>query len=82
MDAIHFKFTNRAGPRQRQAVFDAIASERAKCRPQFPDEKDKQLAAIHVVEGSAAVVKKLLVTLGEMSGVEYAEKRARRRLVS
>lgn len=82
MDAIHFKFTSRAGPRQRQAVFDAIEAENAKCRPQFPDEKDRQLAAIHVVEGSAAAVKRLLAALGEMSGVEYAEKRARRRLVS
>lgn len=82
MDAIHFKFTSRAGARQRQAVFEAIAAEDARCRPQFPDEKDRQLAAIHVVEGSTAAIKKLVVMLPEMSGVEYAEKRARRRLVS
>lgn len=82
MDAIHFKFTSRAGPRQRQAVFEAIAAENARYRPQFPDEKDKQLAAIHVVEGNAGALKKLLATLSDMAGVEYAEKRAKRRLVS
>ena len=82
MDAIHFKFTNRATPKQRRAVLGAIEAEKAKVRPQFPGVKDRELAAIHVVEGKTPTIKKLLSSLNDTRCVEYVEKRPKRRLVS
>ena len=81
MEALHFKFTNRATLKQRQAVLGVIDEHKARVRAQFPGDKDKELATVHVVEGGAAAIKKLASALGDMSGVEYAEKRPKRKLI-
>ncbi len=80
---LQFKFKGKAGEKHRKRVLDALSQGGARAvRRLFPNETDKELAALYVVdfEGEGAG-QQLLELLKGSKDIEFAEGEVRRKLI-